>query len=316
MKDREALRRQKKEARDALIAQLHREMPKLAELDTESDRLVLAMMRHALHREARQKEDIEKRYQEILQEKEQLLGKVGLSLAVYAPQWDCTHCDDRGYTAPGKPCICWLNERADALYTVSGIPGKYRHMTFDTFSTAYYLDPADMTAKLDRCKTFAERVVQEVPSGNLVLNGDAGRGKTHLSVAIANHVLAAGKRVAYRRVDDLLDTIRHAKFDDDHDADFETLIEDLYGVDLLVLDDLGTEAISNFSLNQLLRLIEERNLRNRSWIINTNLTLSEIESHYDARLADRISEKASIFTLKTAESIRLVTRGESDVTMV
>ena len=47
----------------------------------------------------------------------------------------------------------------------------------------------------------------------MVLLGEVGRGKTHLSVAMANAVLANRQTAIYKRIDDLLDLIREYKFD-------------------------------------------------------------------------------------------------------
>ena len=141
--------------------------------------------------------------------------------------------------------------------------------------------------------------------GNLVLRGFVGRGKTHLSAAIANACIERGLTVVYRRTDDLLDLIRVSKFERGQDSD-ETIrtFDLLRNCDLLILDDFGAEARTEFAIDELTRLIEDRNLRNKSWVLNTNLEYGDIEKLYDPRLMDRIDEKATVFRLEMPESFR------------
>lgn len=76
----------------------------------------------------------------------------------------------------------------------------------------------------------------------------------------------------------------------------------------MVIDDLGAETVTSFAINQLRIIIEERNMRAKPWIVNTNLDLNEIQSVYGHRVADRLIEKAAIYRLDCAESIRLQKR--------
>ena len=198
-----------------------------------------------------------------------------------------------------------MKERREATYLASGLPEKYRSMTFDNFRTDIYTDPADMTRKLARIHHFIDALAEGRPMGNLMLRGYVGRGKTHLSAAIANACIERDLIVVYRRVDDLLELIRVCKFERGLDSEETSRTLDLlYNSDLLILDDFGAEVHTAFAIDELTRLIEERNLRNKSWVINTNLELNEIENIYDPRLMERITEKVSVFRLETTESYR------------
>ena len=113
------------------------------------------------------------------------------------------------------------------------------------------------------------------------------------------------------RMDDLLDLIREYKYDrDQSDRDNPFELEQLKRCDLLVIDDLGAETVTPFAVNQIRIIIEERNMRNKPWIINTNLSISGIQSTYGARVADRIIEKAAFFDFvnKGNMSIRMMSR--------
>ena len=71
-------------------------------------------------------------------------------------------------------------------------------------------------------------------------------------------------------------------------------MNDLYNCDLLIIDDLGTEAFSKNNNSYLLELINERIINNRKIIINTNLGFSNIEEMYSKRLSSRILEDFNV----------------------
>ena len=52
-------------------------------------------------------------------------------------------------------------------------------------------------------------------------------------------------------------------------------------------------------------LLEERNYRNKPWIISSNLNINEIIQTYNDRTADRILDRAVLFKLDMPESIRV-----------
>ena len=301
----ETKREQKKQARDRHVQELHRAHPDLAAIDEKISAHALKCVRDSLHGKVVGLDAADQVYQQLQAERQALLAKYHLSEADYEPQWDCKRCEDRGYIRPGVLCECQLKKRREATYLASGLPEKFRDKTFENFRTDVYKDPQEMENKLRRIYIFIEALANKQPMGNLVLRGDVGMGKSHLSVAIANACLDKGLTVVYRRVDDLMDLIRVNKFEKGQ-ANEETvqMFDLLTNCDLLILDDFGAEVRSNFVLSELTRLIEDRNTNNKSWIINTNLDFNAIEMEYDPRLMDRINEKASVFKLDAEESFR------------
>ena len=118
------------------------------------------------------------------------------------------------------------------------------------------------------------------------------------------NVLENGNTVIYRRAADLFELIRQYRFEENRQK-FEEMLEQLRTCDLLVIDDLGAERTTEFVVEQLVILLEERNYRNKPWIISSNLNINEIISAYSDRTADRILDKAMLFRLEMTESVRL-----------
>lgn len=109
-----------------------------------------------------------------------------------------------------------------------------------------------------------------------------GRGKTHLAAAIANLVLEKGGTVIYRRAVDLFELIRQYRYEENRQK-LDEMMEQLRSCDLLVIDDLGAERTTEFVVEQLVVLLEDRNYRNKPWVITSNLNLNEITSTYNDR---------------------------------
>ena len=68
----------------------------------------------------------------------------------------------------------------------------------------------------------------------------------------------------------------------------EAAYQDIYDCDLLIIDDLGTELINDFTISQLFTCLNERSLRKKSVIISTNLSLKELRDYYSERIFSRI----------------------------
>lgn len=311
MIDRDQLRAQKQEECDARVEKLHLEIPRLEEIARAISLLSIERIRSGiLQKNAVRSQEIDAQVAELIAEKRRILTEHGLTMEVYKPQWNCPKCEDRGYIRPGELCTCYLQERLDESFRQSGIPENMRAYSLDNFDVTFYAEPQAMAEKVEKCRQFIRQLKEGQAQNNIILLGDVGRGKTHLSIAMANAALANGNTVIYKRIDDLLDLIREYKYDRESGGEqgegFE--LEQLKTCDLLVIDDLGAETVTSFAINQLRIIIEERNMRAKPWIVNTNLDLNEIQSVYGHRVADRLIEKAAIYRLDCTESIRLQKR--------
>lgn len=123
------------------------------------------------------------------------------------------------------------------------------------------------------------------PRGWLTLCGSAGTGKTHLAAAAANVRLMAGDRVCFAVVPDLLDALR-ASYRDDADAAFDEVFRSLKQADLLVLDDLGAQAATEWAREKLYQLCATRHLRGAPTLVTTNLMPDDLDPRLASRLLD------------------------------
>ncbi len=298
------LKRQKKiQEWEQRIKLLYQKYPRLAEIDRLYKQMAmdLALLGLGKNRMDMSAEELEQALNSLREEKKRILESQGISEKVFEVWWDCPKCQDLGYLSPGVKCSCLLKEEEESRLSRSGLAPEQRKQTFENFSLHYYAEPQKYKAILETCRTFAYRVSAGEKVPNLVLTGPVGTGKTHLSSAIANHVLAAGKAVLYIKIVRLLDLLREVKF---QDKDFDNdLWQYITQVDLLIIDDLGTETLTDFAGEQILNILDERINYHLPFVLNTNLSPTELDAHYELRLVDRITG-TSKFLVFSGDSIR------------
>lgn len=206
--------------------------------------------------------------------------------------YTCKKCADTGYV-DGFTCECrreLLNElNVRDLEAVSSA----RDCRFDNFSLDYYSDkPAggydispreQMQMIYNYCKAYAEDFDSE--SGSLYMYGETGLGKTHLSLAIGNVAARKGYSVYYSSAQTLLAQAEKEKFGN---SDSSNAVKRALGCDLLIIDDLGCEFSTQYTVSEIYNIINERINRSKPFIISTNLKWEEFEKRYTGRLTSRI----------------------------
>ncbi len=138
----------------------------------------------------------------------------------------------------------------------------------------------------------------EQPAGWLTLIGGTGVGKTHLAAAAAYARVAAGDRVCFAVVPELLDALR-ASYRDDGEASFEAVFAWLKDVDLLVLDDLGAHQETEWASEKLYQLCASRYLRRAPTLITTNVAPESLDPRLASRLLD--SQRGTVQYVKAKD---------------
>lgn len=210
-------------------------------------------------------------------------------------KYHCPICEDKGFVN-GRMCACHKLILKNNAYQklCSKIPvDKY---TFDNFSTDFYPDSGSgitprrrMENVLDFCRSYAADFGSSSPS--LLLHGDTGLGKTHLSLAIGGAVIKKGCSIIYASAQNILSKLENEKFGRAEYADTE---KNLLECDLLILDDLGTEFSTQFTVSAVYNIVNSRLLSGRPTIISTNLSLEQIPQVYTQRIASRILSEYQI----------------------
>lgn len=201
--------------------------------------------------------------------------------------YTCKKCEDKGFVS-GIMCGCFKELLKSIEYEklCSRLPvGNCR---FDNFKLDYYPDGAGTSPKkrmesvLNYCKAYAADFSRRSPS--LLLYGKTGLGKTHLSLAIAGNAVEEGYGVIYSSAQNLFNKLEKDKFGK-ADANTEEAILDC---DLLIIDDLGAEFTTQFTVSALYNIVNSRELESKPTIISTNLMPEQLTKAYGERIASRI----------------------------
>ena len=195
-------------------------------------------------------------------------------------------------------CNCLKQKLYNEQYNKANI-SNLDTQNFDNFSDLLYSDKPDedrYNTKLspreninqikDICFKFIDNF-DDKNQKNLLFTGNTGLGKTFLSSAIANELLKKGKNVLYQTASVMLDSIIDYRFGKTNDSN---ILKSILNVDLLIIDDLGTENPNNLKSSELFNIINTRLLNQNKitkTIISTNLNLRNLYSNYDERIVSR-----------------------------
>ncbi len=275
--------------------ELHRTLPAIAEIDGELRKTGIRLFRTACEGG----EGLSTRLaairseNEALQEKRRsLLAEAGYPADYTDVHFTCAACSDTGFVA-SKMCECMRRLLVEEGIRHSGIGNLIGKQSFENFALSYYKGEREaemMRYAKDKCLYFAEHFAPG--KENLLLMGGTGLGKTHLSTAIAKGVIEGGFDVVYESAPNLLSDFEYDHFKSRYDDDMRS--EKYLSCDLLLLDDLGTEMQTSFTLSALYNLLNTRLNRGKSTVISTNLSQNEIRARYDDRITSRLFGEYSI----------------------
>jgi DNA replication protein DnaC len=206
-------------------------------------------------------------------------------------------CDGSGWILGpedvARPCDCREQrlKRGRSRGVSSVIPPRYRGVSFDRPPVSDM--SRDLTRKIvvERIRAFIDDLDQNIADGNgLWLMGDTGTGKTTLAMLVSKAALEARYSVAIYSLPKLLARIRKTYDSEPGGDSYLSFFDKLTSVDLLHLDDLGAEKRSDWVLEQLYAIVNERYEMQRSTVITTNYHRGELENQFGPRIVSRLTE--------------------------
>ena len=274
----------------AFKAETYKRLPLLAQMDAKISDTATAYTRRMINGE-NVREQMTNELEQLFDKKREYLAENGLEADAFEPKYSCGICNDTGF-ANGAVCSCFEKRVIEENFKSSNIGDTLAHQTFENFSLDYYSDknlenfsfsPRDsMKRNFDVCVTFAEKFDKSAKS--LLFLGGTGLGKTFLSTCIANRLLALGKSVIYISAVDFFKRIEKARFDNEN-----TDVILFESCDLLIIDDLGTEAPSVYTTAVFSDILDKRIRCGKKMIFSSNNALSEFKNLYGERVYSRLA---------------------------
>lgn len=283
--------------------------PEILELDTTIQKLCLNLSMAALRGITDQNElnNIKEEITDLRAKKYEMLVSHGYNPDYLNLHYNCPKCKDTGFIGIDK-CSCFKSKLIKLYYKDSDLEEAVKTNNFKNFNINLYsnhkLNDERYTPRKN-IEDILEYITGEylpnfkTSNTNLLFYGNSGTGKTFLSWCIAKELLDKGFLVVYKTSDDLLRALKDIKFN--NDTDLENL---LINCDLLIIDDLGSEQITDFSSTELFTLINKKILKNKKMLISTNLSLPLISKRYSERISSRIIGEFKLFKF-FAEDIRI-----------
>jgi DNA replication protein DnaC len=206
-------------------------------------------------------------------------------------------CDGSGWILGpedvARPCECRERRiaRRRARGVASAIPRKYRTVSFDAPPVSDMARDPARAPVFRAVKDFVVSIDERLAEGQgLWLMGDVGTGKTTLAMLVSKAAVEGGNTVAIYSLPRLLSRIRRTYDAEAGEQSYLEFFERLTEVDLLHIDDLGAEKRSDWVLEQLYAIINERYETQRSVVVTTNLSQEELEQQIGPRTVSRLVE--------------------------
>ncbi len=236
-------------------------------------------------------EDIKKNIQTLQKEKTKLLLKNGFAEDFLDDVYSCEKCHDTGFV-DGRRCDCLKKLVSKYIGENSNLTEYMREQTFEKFDFSLFANQGENTATTlkimqkvcEKAIDFAEKF--DRTHENFLIMGNAGTGKTFITSCIGNRALERGKTVYYQTAFRLFEILENSRFNKGDDDSAE-LVKYAYDVDLLIVDDLGTEFTTQFTLAALFDIINSRIISGKSTVISTNLGFEELSNLYSQRITSR-----------------------------
>lgn len=183
--------------------------------------------------------------------------------------------------------------RLEALFKQACVPGHFLDATFDNYQlSADNKVAAEQERAVFACRSFAENfdiVLRE--GGNLLLVGESGTGKTHLSCAIANHLIRHGHSCLFIEATSIVSRIVATR-SFSSEISQEDVLDELASVDLLIIDEVEEIAGEDATaiLNKVINTRYGKRRPSPPTIAITNLPVGDLVQKVSTKAIDRLAD--------------------------
>lgn len=279
--------------------------PELEKINSDLNSKALEISKTILGNNKNLINDLKLQFNNLKRKKEKILKQLNINDNYFSPDYECKICNDTGFIQDENNksilCNCIKQKLFDIKYNSANI-GDLNKENFSNFDLSLYSTEinkekfkANISPRknIENIKKITEKFILNFDNPNeknLLFVGNTGLGKTFLSNCIAYELLKKGKTVLYQSSSSMLDSIIDFKFGKEDTS--ENIYNNILNVDLLIIDDLGTENINSLKFAELFNIINSRLLNQNNHItktiISTNLNIDNLFKTYDERIVSRL----------------------------
>lgn len=273
-------------------AEVYKKVPRIKEIDNLTRLKYREMVMNVMGGKNIKKSEIKGAAVDLRAERGELLLEAGYPVDYLELKFECKKCSDTGFYK-NQPCTCYIKELNKFSAFTSNLSARLDKENFKNFRLDYYADETGASGKNPRrimekvfelCRKYADEFSLE--SGNLFFNGATGLGKTCLSSCIAGEVMQKGYKVIYDSAQNIIDAFESYKFGK---ADAPQDLDGYNDCDLLIIDDLGTEFITQYSISVIYTLLNNRINSHKPTIVSSNIDGETLSSYYPQSIVSRLS---------------------------
>lgn len=274
--------------------EISKRLPAVIEIERKIARICINLSMNILKNSDGNSEDYLKDLKEKITDlrihKSELLVQHGYSIDYLEIRYRCPKCKDTGYIGD-VPCSCYKQKLVQLYYKDSELKDMLAANNFDYFNFNFYSikrSPGEPDSPRKNMEKIVSRIQSFISgfsesSDNYLFFGSSGTGKTFLSNCVAKELMDKGYLVVYRTAEDLIQNLRQIRFSANNE------LEDLLmNCDLLIVDDLGTEQINEFSRMELFNILNKKLLRHKKMLFSTNSNLEDLFKIYTERITSRL----------------------------
>ena len=294
------LRAKAEQAAQNFKESVYAKAPNLKEADICLKQLGLRLAKLSAGGDSEQVKNCEKKISELRSERKAILKKLKISEPKFFPKYNCSNCKDTGYVSKSQAsipamCKCFKQKLISAHYSLSNLDQVLSEENFDNFDFRLFSDEINENEGLSTRKNMERiyRIATNFTSGfgsefdNLLLYGETGLGKTFVCHAIAKELLDRGFTVLYLTAPRLIRIIEKSRNFYEDRSEYSEVLKTIDEVDLLILDDLGTEVMTVVTIASLFDIINHRLITKKPMVISTNLDQNSLMEHYSERIVSR-----------------------------
>ena len=270
-----------------LKEKIYADNPALKEMDLKIVKCYLDIGRNRI--DGLSVDAIEKELKELNESRKKYLVEHNITDDYKELKYNCEKCKDTGFVN-GKKCSCFIQKEIELFDNISHFKNYIEEDNFENLDPNFYRQDDVKIGNLPYMK-YMENLVEHIKRGirlmdempyNLIMIGASGTGKTFLARCAGAMALKNNKSVLYENVNEYLNSLKP-------DFDGEPLRQYAVECDLFILDDLGTEKISEFTNTEINYIIDKRLNDKKSTIVTTNLMFEDIAERYLSPTYSRLS---------------------------
>ena len=280
----------------ARIAAIYEKEPRLGEIERELRRTAAHVLAATFRRQGdpvAAMQQLKKENLALQQERDWLLESNDIDPDDLSAAPLCPRCGGTGYVgAVMCDCLrelCRQEQKKELSQLLGSGKESFEHFRLDLYPAEYDPKLGASPRKLmqyvyNNALHYARTFTLE--SGSILMIGATGLGKTFLSACIARTVADRGYSVLYSTAMQLFSDFETAKFA--RSTESADASRKYFTCDLLIIDDLGTEMTTQFTVSALYQIVNTRLLEGRPTIISTNLPAAELKQRYSPQIASRL----------------------------